>query len=72
MNARLRAMGFIGAIFVGFSCLYYEIVISTASTKIGVLEEIKLIKETLVKSNNLTEINVLLEQSTELYKSIES
>lgn len=61
MNARIKAVGLVGVLFVAFSCVYFEIVIKLAAGKIPVLEEIHSINKVLVKSNNLTEINLLLD-----------
>jgi hypothetical protein len=41
MNARIKAIGFLGAIYVLTSCVYYEIVIQAVSTKTPVLKEMQ-------------------------------
>jgi len=40
MNARIKAMGIIGAIYVFMSCVFYEIVIQTVSIKTPVIKQI--------------------------------
>lgn len=72
MNARIKAIGFLGAIYVLTTCVFYEIVIQSVSTKQPVLLELIDIGEILKKSGNLTEINILLGETQELYSSIES
>jgi len=63
-------MGFVGALYVVFSCVIYEIVIQAVSVTSPVLNQISGIEKVLVKSGNLTEINLLLNESDKLYESI--
>jgi len=70
MNARIKATGFLGAIYVLMSCIFYEIVIQAVSNKTPVLKEMDEIETILISSGNLTQINFLLDQTNDLYDSI--
>jgi len=70
MNARIKAIGMLGAMYVLITCVFYEVVIQAVSNKTPVLEKISALESVLINSGNLTEINLLLNESDRLYESI--
>lgn len=52
MNARIKAVGVLGFIFVGFSCFYYEVVIQGVATKKVLFKELHEIRDGILTSNN--------------------
>jgi len=70
MSARIKAIGFLGSMYVITSCVLYEIVIQSVADVSPVLNQISEIEKVLVNSGNLTEINLLLNESDKLYLAI--
>ena len=70
MNARIKAVGILGFIFVALSAIYYEIVIRTISESRGSLKEIMKIRTLLLKSNDEAAIQQELIQIAEIYEIV--
>lgn len=60
----------IGILYVLFSAIYYEIVIQLVETKAPKLRELAHIHHEVVLSNNVTHIEILVERSDYIFKSI--
>ena len=67
MNARIKAVGMLGFIFVALSAVYYEIVIRTIQEKRGNLQEIMKDRKILFHSGDETVILANLARIEELY-----
>ena len=63
-------MGFIGVLYVSLSIVLYEVIIQIISTANPILDQIATIQTILVKSGNLTEINLLHNECDKLYETI--
>jgi len=61
MNARIKAIGIVIAIYVLITCIFFETVIENATTLIPVREKIDHYSKELHTSGNLTEIRYDLE-----------
>jgi hypothetical protein len=44
MNTRIKAVGILGMIFIGFSCVFYQLAITNSSELIPIYQEIMTIK----------------------------
>jgi len=70
MNARIKAVGLLGFIFVAISTIYYEIVIRTVSESRGDLAEILTLRTELLSSNDEATILQNLSKIDDIYKII--
>lgn len=70
MNARIKAVGIIGFIFVSISAVYYEIVIRTIANERKDLKEIADRRDFLLTSNNETEILSNLAEIEKIYEIV--
>jgi hypothetical protein len=52
MNARIKAVGILGFIFVAISTIYYEIVIRTVSESRADIDNLSVTRLDLLKSND--------------------
>ena len=70
MNARIKAVGILGFIFVAISTIYYEIVIRTVSESRGSLDEILSIRTELLATNDESKILQNLAKIDDIFKII--
>ena len=70
MNAKIKSLGIVVAIFVTISIFYYETVIETVHYKRPVLNELWVIHHDVAHSHDEREIISLIERADFLFESI--
>jgi len=70
MKAKVTAVAVLSILFVTFSTICYEIVISTTAHKLPYIVQLREIREVLTTSDNTTLIQLKLEESNEIYEII--
>lgn len=70
MSSKIQAFAIVSVLYVVFSTVYFEIVIQTVQSKAPYLRELNHIHHEIVKTNNITHVEVLLAKSDGIYDKI--